>query len=64
MDPFDNITADDGAALDIFCGAPQIDYWVTVGGMIYPAACDNDDAMEALRQTGHVVWKTVDGQRV
>ena len=59
-----DLATDANTAVDTFCGAPQIDYWVSVGGMTYPAACSDDSSMEALRQAGHIVWKTVDKQRV
>jgi len=41
----------------------QIEYWVSIGGMTYPAACTDDAGLEALRAAGYVAWKTIDGKR-
>jgi hypothetical protein len=63
MDPWANIEADDGTAMTVFCG-PTVEYWVSVGGLVYQAACSDDAGLAALQETGHNAWKTVDGQRV
>lgn len=63
VDPFENISADDGAAMAIFCGAPVVEYWLSAGGMVHRAACENESDMERLRSAGHNVWRTLDGRR-
>lgn len=42
----------------------KIEYWVSIGGMVYRAACTNDAGLAALVTAGHVAWKTIDGARV
>ena len=63
VDPFENIAADDGAAMAIFCGAPIVEYWLSAGGMVYRAACENDFDVERLRGDAHNVWRTLEGRR-
>lgn len=62
VDPWSDCDMETIAAAEAFC-SPHVEYWVSVAGMVYPASCGDDAGMEALRQAGHNVWRTVDGRR-
>jgi hypothetical protein len=42
----------------------MVEYWVSIEGMVYQAACSDDAGLAALIAAGHNAWKTVDGRRV